>query len=67
MQPTSRFALELLAVADALRHCRGQVAFLIHADRDALAGRPEIVTVLSHALNVADALETLAQRLATED
>jgi hypothetical protein len=67
MQLMPRFALELLAVADSLRHCRGQVAFLVHADRDALAGRPEIVTVLSHALDVAAALETLAQRLATED
>jgi hypothetical protein len=67
MQPAPRFALKLLAVADALRHCRGQVAFLVHADSPAVADQPETVTIMSHALNVADALETLAQRLATED
>jgi hypothetical protein len=67
MQPAPRFALELLAVADALRHCHGQVAFLVHAGSPAVAGQAETVTIMSHALNVAEALEMLAQRITTED
>ncbi len=59
----NHFALELLATADSLRHCRGQVAFLVHSDPAACAGQPEIATILHHALPVAAALETLAGRL----
>jgi hypothetical protein len=67
MQPAPRFALELLAVADALRHCHGQVAFLVHAGSAAVAGQAETVTIMGHAVPVADALEAIAQRIATED
>jgi hypothetical protein len=55
---------ELQAVADALRHVHQQIAFLVHAEDERIAGRAETQTILADGLDVADALERLAVRLA---
>lgn len=55
---------EMLAVADALRHVQQQIAFLVHAEDDRVAGHAETQTILAAGLDVADALERLAERLA---
>lgn len=55
---------EMLALADALRHVREQIAFLVHAQDERITGHPETQTVLGDGLEVAAALEHLAERLA---
>ncbi len=66
MPDHNRLAAEMLAVADALRTIRGSLARAVHTDHPAVTGRPEVRTVLVEGLDVAAALEALAQRIATE-
>jgi hypothetical protein len=63
----NHLAAELLAVADGLRQVRAAVARLVHSDHAALAGQPATRTLLVEGLDVADALEVIAQRIATEN
>jgi hypothetical protein len=59
----NHLAAELLAVADALRSVCSQLCQLVHADHPAVAGQPEARLVLVEGLDVAAALEVIAQRL----
>jgi hypothetical protein len=61
---TRAFPAEMLAVADALRHVQRQIAFLVHAGDDRVAGQDETQTILADAIDMAEALERLAERLA---
>ena len=61
---TRAFPVEMLAVADALRHVQRQIAFLVYAENDRVAGHAETQTILADAIDMADALERLAERLA---
>jgi hypothetical protein len=61
---TRAFPAEMLAVADALRHFQQQIAFLVSAEDDRVAGHAETQTILADGLDVADALERLAELLA---
>ncbi|HEY7154436.1 MAG TPA: hypothetical protein VH575_10800 [Gemmataceae bacterium] len=61
---TRAFPADMLAVADALRHVQQQIAFLVYAEDDRIAGHAETQTILADGLDVADALERLAELLA---
>ena len=61
---TRAFPADMLAVADALRHVQQQIAFLVYAEDDRVAGRAETQTILADGLAVAEAWERLAERLA---
>ena len=61
---TWAFPADMVAVADSLRHIQRQIAFLVHAEDDRIAGHAETQTLLADAIDVADALECLAERLA---
>jgi hypothetical protein len=61
---TSVFLAEMLAVAAALRHVQQQIAFLVCAEDDRIAGHADTQTILADGLDVADALERLAELLA---
>jgi hypothetical protein len=60
-QTTERLAAELLAVGDALRTARVQISRLVH-EGNALASWNAVRTVMVEGLDVAAALEELAQR-----
>jgi hypothetical protein len=61
---TKAFPVEMRLVAEALRHVQQQIAFLVHAGDDRVAGQDETQTILTDAIDVAEALERLAERLA---
>jgi hypothetical protein len=61
---TRAFPADMLAVADALRHVQQQIAFLVNAGDDRVAGQDETQTILDDGLGMAEALERLAERLA---
>jgi hypothetical protein len=61
---TRPFPAEMLALAEALRHVHWQIAFLVHAGDDRVAGQEEPQTILGDAIDMAEALERLAERLA---
>lgn len=61
---TRTFSSEMLAVAEALRHIQSQIAFLVHAEDDRVVGHAATQTILADGLDVADALERLAEFLA---
>jgi hypothetical protein len=67
MPDNARIAAEMLAVADALRQARAQLCRLVHEGRTAVRGQPATRTVAVEGLDVAAALETLAQRLKAEN
>jgi hypothetical protein len=67
MNEHERIAREWLACADALRQARSQIYRLIAAGELAVLGRTETATVLCDGLNVAVALEVLAQRIASKE
>ncbi|HEY7159570.1 MAG TPA: hypothetical protein VH575_36825 [Gemmataceae bacterium] len=60
---TEAFPVEMRLVADALRHVREQIAFLVHTGDERVAGQDETQTILDDAIAVAAALERLAERL----
>jgi hypothetical protein len=60
---TRTFPVELLAVADALRQIRQQIDFLVRAEDERVADQDETQTILADAIDVAAALERLAERL----
>jgi hypothetical protein len=57
------FPADMLAIARALLHVQQQIDFLVHAGDDRVAGHAETRTILADAIDVADALERLAERL----
>jgi hypothetical protein len=58
------FAWEVQAVADALRHVRHQLNFLINAgDEDIQAVEPEACTCIVLAAGLADNLDRIANHL----
>ena len=57
---TRAFPTDMLAVADALRHVQQQIALLVNAQDDRVAGHDETQRILADDLNVAEALERLA-------
>jgi hypothetical protein len=59
-----RLAAELLAVANGLRNVRTALAKLVAEDKLPAASHPETYTTMICGLDVAGALERLAQRLA---
>lgn len=63
---TPRLSAEMLATADALRHMIGQTIRLAEAKHPAVLNQPAAAVVLVDGPNVADALDTLAGRLAIE-
>jgi hypothetical protein len=58
-------AREMLATADALRHLRHQVAFLIQSGTLVRVEDENVETIMVHALAVADALEAVASKVAS--
>ncbi len=62
MTDTRLLAVELLAVADALRHSYEQMKFLLRTEQP-VRGYQEAGRILAEAPGVADAFEVIADRL----
>jgi hypothetical protein len=62
MTDTKLLAVELLAVADALRHSYEHTKFLLRTEHP-VSGYREAWRILADAPGVADALEMIADRL----
>lgn len=58
---------EMLATAERLRHCRWQTAYLLSQGVLDRRREEDVEAILNHAIAVADALESLAQRLITRN
>lgn len=58
---------EMLATAERLRHCRWQTAYLSNQGTLNRQREEDVEAILDHAIAVADALESLAQRLITRN
>lgn len=65
MQPNGhpRLSSEMMATGDSLRHCIAQASRLVEQQNPAVLNQPATAVLLVDGPNVADALETLSQRL----
>jgi len=64
MNNNNRFAQEVLATVDALRHVSGQLRLLTHAgDPSIQAVEPETCTIIVLAAGLADTLERIGRHL----